>query len=156
MAAVLAFYKGQSHVEGAFKQIKHWPIQVSPLWLQQPARIEALLGLTAIALLLTAIVAQQLQQAIAKESSPPTGLQPEGRDHLPVTARRLWQIMVGLRVMTILLQGPDGSRWQLTTVDTATAAQETVLRLLGWPRPTDYLPVGLQSLTSLEKCGKSA
>jgi hypothetical protein len=158
MADVLALYKGQSHAEGAFKQIKHWPIQVSPLWLHQPTRIEALLGLTAIGLLLTALVAQQLQQAIAQEATPPTGLQPEGRDHLPVTARRLWQIMVGLRVMTILLQGPDGSCWQLTTVDTATAAQETVWRLLGWPKPADYVPVGLQPITSttLEKCGKSA
>jgi transposase len=155
MAAVLAFYKGQSHVEGAFKQIKHWPIQVSPLWLHQPARIEALLGLTAIALLLTAILAQQLQQGIAQEPIPPSGLQPEGRDHLPITARRLWQIMVGLRIMTILLRDPDGSCWQLVTVDTPNLAQATVLRLLGWPSPSDYLPVGLRLRMPLEKCGKS-
>ena len=155
MAAVLALYKGQSSVEGAFKQIKHWPIQVSPRWLHQPARIEALLGLTAIALLLMAIVVQQVRQAITQEASPPTGLQPEGRDDLPVTARRLWQIMVGLRLMTIILRALDGSCWQLTTIDTPNPAQETVWRLLGWPKPRDYLSTGLQPAILLEKCGKS-
>jgi hypothetical protein len=155
MGAVLALYKGQSHVEGAFKQIKHWPIQVAPLWLHQPARIEALLGLTAIALLLTGILAHQLHQAVAQAPTPPTGLQPENRDHLSVTARRLWQIMLGLRVMTIIMCAPDGSRWQLTAVDTPNPAQSTVFSLLNWPRPSDYLPVGIKPAISLETCGKS-
>ncbi len=155
MAKVLALFKGQFHAEGAFKLIKHWPLQVNPLWLHRPARIEALLGLTAIALLLTAILAHQLQQAIAQEPTPPTGLQVEGRDHLPVTARRLWQIMMGLRLMVITLRGQDGGCWQLTTVDTLDTAQETVFRLLRWPRPSDYLPVGLRCNMQLETCGKT-
>ena len=146
MSAVLGLYKGQSHVEGAFKQIKHWPIQVSPLWLHQMTRIEALLGLTAIALLLTAVLAHQLRQAIAQEPTPPKGLQPEGRDHLPLTARRLWQIMVGVRLMAITLQAADGTIGQVIAVDTLTPAQETVLRLLGWPRPSEYLPTGLKHM----------
>jgi hypothetical protein len=156
MGEVLALYKGQAHAEGAFKQVKHWPIQVSPLWLHQPARIEALLGLTAIALLLTAVLAHQLRQAIDQQPEPPTGLQPEGRDHLPVTSRRMWQIMVGLRLMLITMSAPDGTCWQLTTVDTPGPAQETVLHLLGWPQPNDYLPVGLRPVTPAEKCGKTA
>lgn len=155
MGEALALFKGQAHAEGAFKQIKHWPIQVSPLWLHQPARIEALLGLTAIALLLTAVLAHQLRQAIAQELTPPTGLQPEGRDHLPVTSRRLWQIMVGLRLLVITMCGPDGSRWRLTTIDTPNPAQETVFRLLGWPQPSHYLAVGLKPVTPVEKCGKT-
>jgi hypothetical protein len=147
MAAVLDLFKGQIHAEGAIKQIKHWPIQVSPLWLHQPKRIESLLGLTVIALLLTAVLAQQLRQAIAREPQPPAGLQPEGRDHLPVTARRLWQIMVGLHLVTLTMCAADGARWQLTTIDTLNSAQHTVFRLLGWPQPTDYLPAGLQPLS---------
>ena len=156
MSQVLVKFKGQAHAEDAFKQLKHWPIQVSPLWLHQPKRIEALLGLTAIALLLTAVLAHLLQEAVAKEPSPPTGLQAEGRDHLPVTARRMWQIMAGLSLMVILLRAPDGNLWRLTTADTPTLAQETIFRLLGWPRPQEYLPVGLHSNTTLETCGKTA
>ena len=91
-------------------------------------------------------LAHQLRQAIAQEPTPPKGLQPEGRDHLPLTARRLWQIMVGLRLITIALNATDGTAWQLVTVDTLTPAQETVLRLLGWPRPSEYLATGLEHM----------
>jgi transposase len=146
MSVVLRLYKGQSHVEGAFRQAKHWPIQVSPLWLHQPTRLEGLLGLTAIALLLTAVLAHHVRTAIAHAAPPPTGLQPEGRDHLPVTARRLWQIMTGIQLTWMTLKAEDGTTWQVAAIDTLTSAQETVLRLLGWPKPDEYLATGFEQL----------
>jgi transposase len=53
LRAVFHHYKDQSLVEGRFRAVKQPPLQVRPLWLHQPQRIESLVFVVMVALVLS-------------------------------------------------------------------------------------------------------
>ena len=132
---VLESYKGQPHVERGFRRIKQPPIQVTPVWLHKPQRIESLLFLIFVALLVITLLQREGR---AKVWPKRIALRPEGRDHLPLTAEVLLNafnsvaiVRVTVRVGQQLLT--DRVCTQLSSVQTA------VLLALGLMLPEAYL-----------------
>ena len=59
MLSVLGSYKEQSVIEKCFETVKQPPIQVSPVWLHKPQRIESLLFCVFVALLVMALLQRE-------------------------------------------------------------------------------------------------
>jgi len=86
---IFRHYKEQAVVEGRFKAFKHPPLQVRPLWLHQPARLESLVFVVLVALFLFALIEREARREVQHSGQVFTGLRAEGRDHLPVTSTQL-------------------------------------------------------------------
>jgi transposase len=86
---ILAAYKIQPKLEKRHEQLK--TVQdLSPVWLKNIDRIEALLFLYFIALLVHALLERELRQGMAKAKIPSLPLYPEERDcRAPATERIL-------------------------------------------------------------------
>lgn len=147
---VLAAYKDQIPIEGRFRVIKHPPLQVRPLWLHQPRRIESLLFVVLVALFLFALIEREARRVVQQTGQVFTGLRPDRRDHLPVTATRLFEVFGSLALVKQRL------RWGSEVVDllvptTLTLLQNLILQRLGLSPPDLYLH---SHSTRLEGCGK--
>jgi transposase len=131
-------YKGQIHVERRFRVIKHPPLQIRPLWLHQPHRIESLVFVVMVALFLFALIEREARRVVRESGQVFTGLRPDGRDKAPVTAERLVEVFAPLSLVKQRL------RVGVMTVETLTPAtvspiQAQILDRLGLPRPEMYL-----------------
>lgn len=138
LRAVFQAYKGQIRVEQRFRVAKHPPLQIRPVWLHQPHRIESLTFVVMVALFLFALIEREARRVVRQTGRVFTGLRPEGRDHLPVTAERLLEafgplslVRQRLRVGTALVD--------TLTPTTLSPIQAQLLDRLGLPRPTSYL-----------------
>ena len=135
MNAVLESYKGQPHVERGFQTIKQPPIEVCPVWLHNPQRIESLLFLVFLAFLVMALLQREGRQKVWPKS---IALRPEGRDHLPLTAAVLLAAFDTVAIITVTVR--VGRRFltdqRCTSLSTS---QRAVLGALGFAHPDDYL-----------------
>jgi transposase len=138
MPAVFQEYKGQIQVERRFRVVKHPPLQIRPLWLHQPHRIESLVFVVMVALFLFALLEREARRVVRASGQVFTGLRPEGRDQVPVTAERVFEVFAplslvkqGLRVGTALVE--------TLTPATLSPIQAQLLDRLGLPRPESYL-----------------
>jgi hypothetical protein len=131
-------YKDQSLVEGRFRAVKHPPLQVRPLWLHQPQRIESLVFVVMVALFVFALIEREARRAVQQSGQPFTGLRAEGRDHLPVTSTQLIAAFAPLSLVTQRLRVADAVV-DLRTPTTLTPIQAQILQRLRLPPPTAYL-----------------
>jgi hypothetical protein len=105
--AILHHYKEQAVVEGRFKRFKHPPLQVRPLWLHQPQRLESLVCVVLVALFLFALIEREARREVAQSGQVFAGLRAEGRDHLPVTSTQLLAAFAPLSLVTQRLRVAD-------------------------------------------------
>jgi transposase len=135
---VFRAYKAQSKVEGRFRGVKHPPLQVRPLWLHQPKRIESLLLVVMVALFLFALIEREARRVVRETGQVFTGLRPEGRDKLPVTAERLLEVFAPLGLVKQRLRlGTEVV--ELFTPATLSPIQAQILDRLGLMKPDAYL-----------------
>ncbi len=131
-------YKAQSNVEGRFRGVKHPPLQVRPLWLHQPKRIESLLFVVMVALFLFALIEREARRVVRESGQVFAGLRAEGRDKLPVTAERLLEAFAPLSLVKQRLRlGTETV--ELVTPATLSPIQEQILDRLGLMKPDAYL-----------------
>jgi hypothetical protein len=135
---VFHHYKDQSLVEGRFRAVKQPPLQVRPLWLHQPQRIESLVFVVMVALVLFALIEREARRVVQQSGQVFTGLRPEGRDHLPVTSTQLVEAFAPLTLVKQRLRvGPDVVA--VLTPTTLSPPQAQILERLGLMTPDVYL-----------------
>lgn len=131
-------YKAQSKVEGRFRVIKHPPLQVRPLWLHQPKRIESLLLVVMVALFLFALIEREARRVVQDTGQVFRGLRPEGRDKVPVTAERLFEVFAPLSLVKQRLRLGEAIV-ELFTPATLSPIQAQILDRLKLIKPAVYL-----------------
>jgi transposase len=131
-------YKGQIHVERRFRVVKHPPLQIRPVWLHQPHRIEALVFVVMVALFLFALIEREARRVVRESGQVFTGLRPEGRDQVPVTAARLFEVFAPLSLVKQRLR-VGSAIVQTLTPATLSPIQAQILDRLGLTRPESYL-----------------
>lgn len=137
-ATIFRHYKQQSLVEGRFKTVKHPPLQVRPLWLHQPQRLESLVFVVLVALFLFALIEREARRAVQQSGQVFAGLRAEGRDHLPVTSTQLLAAFAPLSLVRQRLRVAD-EVVDVLTPTTLTPIQAQILQRLQLPPPTVYL-----------------
>ena len=135
MTDVLCAYKEQPFIEQSFQTVKQPPIEVSPVWLHKPCRIESLLFCVFVALLVIALLQREGRNKVYPRQIP---LRPEGRDHLPLTAAVLLRAFDTVAVITIT-QKQNGRQWGTRKCTRLSVPQSRVLAALAFPRPELYL-----------------
>lgn len=121
--ALLRLYKEQSVVERRHRDLKG-SLRVRPIFLQNDARIAALLSIVGLALLVFGLIEADLRRALAEDGELP-GLLPEGRSARP-TGRTILAAFQGLG-LTYAREG--------IVVDRLTATQRRILEPLEVPIP---------------------
>jgi hypothetical protein len=150
--AVFGAYKEQRKVERRFRAVKQPPIQVRPIWLHQPKRIQSLVFVVMVALFLFALIEREARRVVQQSGQLFTGLRPDGRDKLPVTAERLFEVFAPLSLVKQRLRiGPEVV--DLLTPATLSPIQAQVLDRLGLTRPESYIQHRLTP-TPPAGCGK--
>ena len=134
MPSVLLAYKEQAQIERCFETVKQPPIQVSPVWLHKPQRIESLFFCVFAALLLMALLQREARTKVWPRRIQ---LRPEGRDHLPLTANVLLEAFDNIAIYTITQRVNE----ELITVRCAHVGKShrDVLGALDLPSPSHYL-----------------
>jgi len=94
-AELLAAYKHQPNLEKRFSQLKGAQL-VAPVFLHDPARIEALLCCRFIAMLIQALIERQIRRAMKDQGLQQLSLYPEDRGCTAPTAARVLDIFAGL------------------------------------------------------------
>ena len=138
LQGVFREYKGQIHVERRFRVVKHPPLQIRPVWLHQPHRIESLVFVVLVALFVFALIEREARRVVGESGQVFSGLRPEGRDKLPVTAERLFEIFAPLSLVKQRLRVGSAVLGLLTPA-TLSPIQAQILDRLGLPRPDSYL-----------------
>lgn len=148
--AVFRAYKDQSKVERRFRAVKQPPIQLRPLWLHQPQRLESLVFVVMVALYLFALIEREARRVVAQSGQVFTALRPDRRDHLPVTAERLFEVFAPLSLVRQPLRVGE-ELVETVTPTTLNSIQAQILDRLGLTRPDVYLHPSIS--TPLEGCG---
>jgi transposase len=138
MQAIFRTYKEQSKVERRFRMVKQPPIQVRPIWLHQPQRIESLVFVVMVALFVFALIEREARRVVKESGQVFTGLRPEGRDKLPVTAERLFEAFAPLSLVKQRMR-VAGEVIDVLTPATLSPIQAQVLDRLGLMKPVSYL-----------------
>ena len=125
---VLHAYKRQPQIERRFEQFKT-DYGVTPVFLKDVARIEALLCVYFFALLAESLIERALRQAMQASGTSPLPMYPEDRDCRRPTARRLFDLFdpIQRHVFTT----PDTAPLSLTT--DLSPLQRQLLHLLALP-----------------------
>jgi transposase len=134
-AALLVAYKYQPHLEKRHAQLKGTQL-VAPMFLRDPARIEALLCCHFLALLVQALIERHLRTTMADAGVNQLSLYPEDRGCAMPTTARLLEIFSGLARHH--LYNADGQLVQ-TFHPELTDLQQQILDLLDIPE-TVYTP----------------
>jgi hypothetical protein len=125
-------------VEGRFRAVKHPPLQVRPLWLHQPQRIESLIFVVMVALFLFALIEREARRVVRQSGQVFRGVRAEGRDRLPVTATQLVEAFAPLSLVKQRLRlGPEIATVLAPT--TLSPPQAQILERLGLMAPDAYL-----------------
>jgi transposase len=135
---IFRHYKEQSVVEGRFKAFKHPPLQVRPLWLHRPRRLESLVFVVLVALFLFALIERAARREVQRSGQVFAGLRAEGRDHLPVTSAQLLAAFAPLSLVKQRLRVAD-EVVVVFTPTTLTPIQAQILQRLQLPPPTVYV-----------------
>ena len=125
-------------VERRFRMVKQPPIQVRPVWLHQPQRIESLVFVVMVALFVFALIEREARRVVKESGQVFTGLRPEGRDKLPVTAGRLFEAFAPLSLVKQRMR-VAGEVIDVLTPATLSPIQAQVLDRLGLMKPVSYL-----------------
>jgi transposase len=128
-AELLAAYKYQPNLEKRHAQLKGTQL-VAPVFLHDPARIEALLCCHFIAMLIHALIERQIRQAMKTKGIKQLSLYPEDRGCASPTAARVLDIFAGL-ARHHLLDQHDGH--VQTFAPQLNELQQLVLNLLEIP-----------------------
>jgi transposase len=128
-AGLLVAYKYQPNLEKRYAQLKGTQL-VAPMFLRDPARIEALLACHFLALLVQALIERHLRAAMADAGLKQLSLYPEDRGCTTPTTARVLEIFTGLARHH--LHDTDGLRVQ-TFQPELTDLQRQVLDLLDIP-----------------------
>jgi hypothetical protein len=131
-AGLLTAYKYQPNLEKRYAQLKGTQL-LTPMFLRDPARIEALLACHFLALLVQALIERHLRTAMADAGLTQLSLYPEDRGCAAPTTARILEIFTGLARHH--LHDPDGRRVQ-TFHPELTDLQTQVLDLLDIPAST--------------------
>jgi hypothetical protein len=118
--------------------MKHLPIQVRPIWLHQPRRIESLIFVVMIALYLFALIEREARRVVRETGQVFIGPRPDGRDKLPVTAARLFEVFAHLSLTRQRLH-IGAEILDTLTPATLSPIQAQILDRLGLARPDSYL-----------------
>ena len=137
MLDALLAYKHQPCLEKRFQQFKS-VFEVMPVWLRNPARIEAFLFIYFLALFVEAIIEREIRRQMKLQNIPSLPLYPEQRPCKCPTADRIFGLFVDIRRHHLL--GPDDSILK-SFRDELTSLQCTVLGLLGLS-PEFYFSAG--------------
>lgn len=130
-AQILAAYKHQPHLERRHHLLKSAQ-SVAPVFLHNPARIEALLTCQFVALLIHALIEREIRTAIAQQATGPIDLYPEDRACAAPSAQRVLTIFDGLTRHHLTCHGRPIDTFE----PDLTRQQRTVLALLGIPTKT--------------------
>jgi hypothetical protein len=142
LRTVFRTYKEQIQVEQRFRVTKHPPVQVRPVWLHQPKRIASLLFVVMVALFLFALLEREARRVVQASGEVFTGIRPERRDRLPVTARVLLEVFAPLSLIKQRLR-VGGEVLELLTPATLTTSQAQILERLDLMKPEQYLQLTL-------------
>jgi len=134
-AALLVAYKYQPNLEKRYAQLKGTQ-HIAPVWLRDPARIEALLACHFLALLIAALIERALRQAMADAGLAELSLYPEDRGCAAPTCGRVLEIFAG--IARHHLNDVDGAAVQTFHPD-LNDLQRQILALLDIPE-TIYTP----------------
>lgn len=138
LTGVFAAYKDQSTIEGRFRVVKQPPIQVRPVWLHQPRRIESLVFVVMVALFLFALIEREARRVVQASGQVFVGVRAEGRDRLPITATVLLDRFAPLALVTQRLR-VAGEVVAVVTPTSLSPPQAQVLDRLGLAHPSTYL-----------------
>lgn len=125
VAEVLAKYKYQPQLEKRHQALKS-VLEVAPVWLKKPSRIEALLLLYYLALLVHALLERELKRKMIAADIPRLPLYPEGRLSAEPTAALLLALMDDLQTHRLFSRGA----WVQTFLSDLSSRQRQVLELL--------------------------
>ncbi len=131
-AELLAAYKYQPNLEKRHAHLKGTQL-VAPIFLHDPARIEALLCCHFIAMLIHALIERQIRQAMKTKGIKQLSIYPEDRGCATPTAARILDIFDGLAHHDLLDQH---GRLVQTFPPELTELQQLALDLLDIPRRT--------------------
>jgi len=129
---LLHAYKRQPLIEKRFAQMKT-DFQVTPVWLKDVGRIEALLAAYFFALLAEALLERELRQAMEPEGIEALPMYPEGRPRRRPTARRLIDLFETIQRHELHQPGQPPT----TLVTELSPLHRRLLRVLGVPA-TNY------------------
>jgi transposase len=129
---VLWAYKRQPTIEKRFEQLKT-DYEVTPVYLKEVRRIQALLCLYFLALLVEALLERELRQAMTREKIETLPLYPEGRPCRCPTTRRLIDVFEIVQRHTLHTR----ERQPVVFVTELSSLQRNLLKLLRVPS-NDY------------------
>jgi transposase len=124
---VLVAYKHQPCIEKRHEQLKS-VLDVMPVNLKSPSRIEAFLFIYFVALLVSSLIEREVRQQMKTEKISSLPLYPEGRPCKAPTTDRILELFVDIRRHRLM--AADASV-QKRFYDDLTQLQRTVLRLFG-------------------------
>jgi transposase len=126
---ILQAYKHQPALERQHEQLKT-VLEVMPMFLKSPRRIEALLFLYFLALLIQTIIQRQLRLEMTKHKLKELPLYPEERGSKRPTATQTFRLFDDLRCHRLLTSSGTVAQ---TFMDSLSDRQLLVLKLLGVP-----------------------
>jgi hypothetical protein len=135
---LFAAYKDQATIEGRFRAVKQPPIQVRPVWLHQPRRIESLVFVVMVALFLFALIEREARRTVQASGQVLAGVRAEGRDRLPITTTVLLDLFAPLTLVRQRLRVADAVV-EVVTPTSLSPPQAQVLDRLGLAHPSTYL-----------------
>lgn len=124
-SAILKIYKFQPRLERRFSQLKS-VYDVAPVFLKNPARIEALLFLYFVALLIDALIERSIRNAMKAEDLSSIPIYPETRACQRPTADKVYDLFRDVRLQIII----DGNEKLRQIPDDLSDTQKLVLKLL--------------------------
>ena len=127
-AQILDAYKVQPRLEKRFEQLKSVQA-VTPVWLKNPTRIEALLFLYFLSVLVQALLERELRQAMVAAGIDHLPLYPEERECRAPSAERVLEVFASLQRHDLWA----GDRRVQTFQPQLDALQERIVSLLGMP-----------------------
>lgn len=130
-AELLAAYKYQPNLERRHHQLKHAQA-VAPVFLKDPARIEALLCCHFIALLINALIERQTRNTMKTTNTPTIPIYPEDRNCTAPSAQRILEIFTPITRNHLTQNGHHIQTFH----PTLTPLQHQITKLLQLPNTT--------------------
>ncbi|MGI8874600.1 MAG: IS1634 family transposase, partial [Egibacteraceae bacterium] len=128
-ADTLAAYRYQPNLENRHHGLKGAPIEIAPVWLNDPARIEGLACAGYLALLIHALIERQLRAAMATRGIRQLPIYPEDRASKAPTTTRVFDLFDGAARHHLICDGDIVRTYQ----PDLTPLQRQVLDLLDIP-----------------------
>lgn len=128
---VFTIYKRQCHSELANKQLKG-PIEISPIWLKKPERVEALIFVLTISMMIYYLIQHEYRRNVDRAAAK--------------AERRMTTKRIFYKFNSFGLIFAETEIGQVVTTTRLTKAQREILRILALPPPEAQLKKHLESL----------